>query len=364
MTFRKIDYLEWARTHMGRVKYDLAKSNVKDVTAEDLDLSLDQIPLNAPDVEGLPELRSLLAGRYGVSPANLLVTGGATMAIYLACAAVLQEGHRLILESPYYEPLLRCAEERGADVKFVERRFERGWQIDLEEMERQVGRGTGAVFLTNLHNPSGVATGPEKLMSLGQLARDYGTSIISSEVYLDNAFVPGLKPAASFGSNMVSIGSLSKNYGLGGLRIGWIVASESVIEKARVILDYLECDLSAPSEGIALAALKRADALIERSRRIASANFKIVGEWIARRGDVAWVEPEGGTVCMVRLPRGVDAKKLSTRLREDFSTLVVPGEFFGVRGFVRISCGGDEEPLRKGLKNVGTAIDKLKDRPG
>src|SRR6185436_17848698 len=139
-----------------------------------------------------------------------------------------------------------------------------GWQIELEELERLASRATKAIVMTNLHNPSGVATNPEKMMTIGQIARDCGATVIVSEVYLDNAFTSGLRPAATFGPNLVSIGSLSKVYGLGGLRIGWMVASDAILKKARVVLDYIECDLPAPSESIALVALRRAPELVLR----------------------------------------------------------------------------------------------------
>ena len=364
MTFRKIDYLEWARAYMGRVKFDLAKSNIKAVTKEELGLTLDQIHLTAPDEDGIVELRALIAKRYGVPPSGVLVTSGAPMAILLAGAAVVDEGDPVLIETPNYEPLYRACQQRRAEIKMLDRRFERGWQIELEELERKISRSTRAILLTNLHNPTGVATNPEKLQSIGQIARDHGATVIVSEVYLDNAFTPGLKPAAVLGPNMVSIGSLSKVFGLGGLRIGWIVGPEAVLKKARLALDYVECDLPAPSESIAAAAMRKAPELIERCRAISSRNFKIVAEWIARRNDLKWVEPDGGTVGLVKLPAGIDAMELATLLREKFSTLVVPGDFFWIKGFIRISCGMDEEILRQGLKNVGKGIDQLKKAGG
>lgn len=362
MTFRKIDYLEWARTYMGRVKYDLAKSNVKSLTREELGLTLDHVALSVPEEEGFPELRTLLARRYGLGSGQVLVTSGATMAIYLAAAAVLEPADQVILESPNYEPLYRAAMHWGAQVKALERRFERGFGIDMEEVERCVSRSTRAIFLTNLHNPSGVATSPEKMVTLGQIARDYGATVVVSEVYLDNAFAADLKPAAACGPNLVSIGSLSKIYGLGGLRLGWMAGPEEVIRKARLALDYLECDLPAPSESIGLLALRKAPELADRARRIAQRNFAIVEEWLSRRDDLSWVKPDGGTVCLVKLPPGLEAMELSNFLREKYSTLVVPGEFFWIRGFLRISCGGDEEILRQGLKNIAKAVDQLKAR--
>jgi hypothetical protein len=359
MTFRKIEYLEWARTHMGRVKVDLAKSNIKALSKEELGLDLSAVQLSAPNEDGVVELRELLAKRYGVPRSNVLITSGATMGIFLACAAAVAEGDQVLLESPNYEPLYRALQERGAEIKMLERRFERGWQIELEELERLVSRATKAIVLTNLHNPSGIATTPEKMMTIGQIARDVGATVIVSEVYLDNAFAPGLRPAATLGPNLVSIGSLSKVYGLGGLRIGWMVGPEALLKKARLALDYIECDLPAPSESIALVALRRGPEIVLRCQKIVMRNLQIVREWIGKRGDLQWVEPQGGTVCMIKLPPHLDAQALCTLLREKYGTLVVPGDFFYVRGFIRVSCGMDEEILRQGLKNVGKAIDQM-----
>jgi len=359
MTFRKIDYLEWARTHMGRVKVDLAKSNIKGLTKEDLGLTLDAVHISAPTDDGVVELRELLSRRYGVPRSGVLVTSGATQAIFLACAAAVGEGDQVLLESPNYEPLYRALQERGAEIKMLDRRFERGWQIELEELERLVGRSTKAIVLTNTHNTSGAGTSPEKMGQIGQIARGYGATVIVSEVYLDNAFAPGQKPAATLGPNLVSIGSLSKVYGLGGLRIGWMVGPEPILKKARIILDYIECDLPAPSESIALAALRKGPELVFRCQQIALRNFKIIREWIEKRCDVQWVEPAGGTVCMVKLPHHVDAQTLAGLLREKYGTLVVPGDFFWIRGFIRLSAGMDEDVLRQGLKNIGKAIDQL-----
>jgi aspartate/methionine/tyrosine aminotransferase len=361
MTFRKIDYLEWARTHMGRVKADLAKSNIKAVTKEELGLSLDDVQLTSPTEDGVVELRELIAKRYGVPSAGVLLTSGATMGIWLACCAAVDEGDQVLLESPNYEPLYRALQERGAEIKMLERRFERDWQVDLEELERNAGRSTRAIVLTNTHNPSGAATSPEKMQTIGQIARENRATVIVSEVYLDNCFAPGQKPAASLGPNLVSIGSLSKVYGLGGLRIGWMVGPEPILKKARLVLDYVECDLPAPSESIALAALRKGPELVLRCRQIAMRNFAIIREWIGKRGDLQWVEPAGGTVCMIKLPQSLDAQTLCTLLREKYATLVVPGDFFYVRGFIRVSAGMDEDVLRTGLKNIGKAIDQLKD---
>lgn len=352
MTFRRIDYLAWARAHMGRVKIDLARSNVKAP-----EFPLGELPL-ADDGEALIDV---LAKAYGVPRARVLPTAGATMGLYLAAAALLKPGDQAVVETPVYEPLLRVVEERGAELRPLERRFDRGWQIELEELERKITRATRLVLLSNTHNPSGAATSPEKLVSIGQLAHDHGATGVVDEVYLDNA-VPALPPAASLAPDLVSLGSLSKVYGLGELRIGWLVGPEAFIERAREILDYLQGPLPGPSLALAARALRKAPELAERCRRLAAAGFAAIREWIGKRDDLDWVEPAGGTVALVRLPHGIDALAVSNHLREKFSTLAVPGDFFGARGFLRLSAGMDEDVLRQGLKNVGKTIDHLKSR--
>lgn len=360
MSFRRIDYLLWARQHMGRLRWDLARSNVKSPTPEELALPALSQDLTIHEEQGVEALRATLGKRYGLGSERIFVTSGATQGLYMACAAALDRGDEILLESPNYEPLYRLPLQLGAEVKMIDRRFDAGWQIDLEELERRAGRGTRAILMTNLHNPSGVATNPEKLMTIGQIARSCGARVIVSEVYLDNAFQPGHRPAASYGDHMVSVGSLSKVYGLGALRIGWVAASEELIARMAVVADYLAGGVPTPSQTLALAALQHADRLAARCREIVQRNLKIVSEWLRKRPDLRWVEPEGGTVAMLKLPAGIDALTLSTVLRERYGTLVVPGDFFWIRGFIRISLGTDEDVLRTGLKNIGLALDQLR----
>jgi len=362
MAFHKIAYLEWARRYMGTVRHDLARSNIKTLSRDELGISIDHVDTGLVDEAGQPALRKSLAGRYGISPDRVFISNGATMGIFLACAASLEPGDEILLETPNYEPLYRIPQHLGAVIKTFERRFDRGWQVDLEEFERRVNRHTKAILMTNLHNPSGVGTNPDKMLTIGQIARDHGARVIVSEVYLDASFAPGLRPAVSFGDPMISIGSLSKVYGLGGLRVGWVAAGEEVIHRIHEVQDYIAGGMSAPSQSLALLALSKADALTERCKRIVQNNLKILADWLKRHPEFGWVEPEGGTVALLRLPAPLDAMDLSNHLRERHSTLVVPGDFFWLRGFIRISLGIDEEVLRAGLKNLGSALDHFTTR--
>jgi aspartate/methionine/tyrosine aminotransferase len=362
MSFHKIAYLEWARRHMGHVRYDLARSNVRPLTRDELDFTLDDFNPGTVDESGMPELRKLIGAKYGLGPERVYVSNGATMGIFLACAASVAADDEVLLEAPNYEPLYRIPKHLGASIRVLERSFDRGWQIDLEEFERRVSRSTKAVLLTNLHNPSGVGTNPDKMLTIGQIARDHGARVIVSEVYLDSCFATGHRPAVTFGDNLVSVGSLSKVYGLGGLRVGWIAADEEFIRKVHTIQDYIAGGVSGASQALALKALAKADVLAARCRKIAQDNLRILAEWLKRRPDLAWVEPEGGTVALLKLPGTIDAMQLSNHLREKAGTLVVPGDFFWLRGFVRVSLGIDEETLKAGLRHLGAAVDHFKSR--
>ena len=361
-SFDKIDYLEWARLHMGRVKFDLARSNIKSLTIGELGLQMSNMELSTEAEGGSEELRALLADRYGVDPARVVITNGATMGLYVAYAALLPRGAEIILESPNYEPLYRLAQLRGAAIKTLERPHDRNFEIDLESLERAISRNTAAVVLTNLHNPSGRATHPERMMTIGQIARDHGAHVVVSEVYLDSVIHNGHKPACAYGPNMISINSLTKVYGLGGIRIGWIIAPEDVVDGLKAALDYVAGGIAYPSEKIALVALRRADELVKRCNDIVAPNLAHLREWAAAIVGATWHEPDGGTVSLLKLPPNVEPHELSRLLREKYSTLIVPGDFFWMKGFVRISMGMDHEIFREGLENVGHAINELKRR--
>lgn len=360
MSYRRIDYLEWARTYMGRVRNDLARSNVKAVTKEELGLTLDDVDIGGADEQGHPALTSVLSKKYGVPAERIHVVNGATAGITLACAATIRDGDEVLVETPNYEPVYRSAVLHGGSIRMLERTFDRSWQLSLEELERKITKHTRAILLTNAHNPSGTLTSPEKMLTIGQIARDHGAKVIVSENYLDNLFKGKPISCATQGDAFVAIASVSKCLGLGSLRVGWVVASEEVIGKIRIAADYLAGGISSPSQTIAAKALAQGDRLIERGRKIVQGNLKIVADWIRKRGDIQWVEPDAGTVALLKLPTGIDAMALSNLLREKYSTLVVPGDFFWLKGFVRVSCGIDEEIVRTGLKNLGAAIDQMK----
>jgi aspartate/methionine/tyrosine aminotransferase len=162
----------------------------------------------------------------------------------------------------------------------------------------------------------------------------------------------------------VSVGSLSKAFGLGHVRVGWIATrNEALLSRVDTILaDYVGGPLSAPSLSIGAMALKRADAILAKARATIEHNLKLLGGWVSRHNAFQWVRPSGGTVCFIKLPPGVDDVQLSDALRTRYDTLVAPGHFFWKKGFIRVSYGGDPDVLRAGLRAIQAGVDELSGR--
>jgi aspartate/methionine/tyrosine aminotransferase len=359
--YHPIGYLVWARSHLDTVKFDLARSNLRGFSKEELGFTPDDLQISRA-VESEPTAAmNLIAARYGLPVSQIKTTCGATMALFAAFEALLDRGDEVLLEVPNYEPLFALLKRKRASIKTWDRQFESGWQLDLTDLERRISRNTRAIVLTNLHNPTGVETSPEKLEAIGQIARDHKTMVIVDEVYLDNAVVPGLKPGVSCGSNLISVSSLSKTFGLGHLKFGWIATqNEPIMRRIDTIVDdYLMGPLPMVVHSVALKALQRGADLLAGSRRLVEENIRQIQGWVSRHNSFQWVKPSGGTVGFVKLPPQVDDQRLSTLLLTKYQTLVVPGHYFWKKGFIRISFGQEPDVLRGGLRCITTAAEEL-----
>ncbi|MBI2923946.1 MAG: aminotransferase class I/II-fold pyridoxal phosphate-dependent enzyme [Planctomycetes bacterium] len=357
MQFQPIGYLEWMKDHFGRYKFDLANPAVKSLTPADLGVTLRDLEFTGQNYRGHPELLKAIAARFDVSPANVVLTDGASMAIALVSFALLEPGHQVLLEVPNYEPLYRLPVSIGCDVRILERPYEKGFQIDLESFQRRISRNTRVAWMTNLHNPSGVATDPERLRAICQVARDHGTTVVCSEVFRDFVF-EGTPPPPAFKiePSAVSIASLSKLYGLDGLRVGWILCNEDLARRIELIRNHLSVLGSFLCEQVTLVAFRQLDRLLSRTRAIVGENLPLLTEFVEGRDDLDWIRPDGGTVAFLRLRHGVSSWDFARFLHEKYSTLVVPGDFFWAKGYLRVGFGGERDVLQKGLKNFGDGL--------
>ncbi len=364
MNFQRIKYLEWVKENLQTVEHDLASASVTPCRLEDLDLDPSELALSGRNYYGLPELVDAIATTYEVPTKNIVITHGGSMGIFLAMTARIDREDEVLLEVPNYEPFYRIPKALGARVKILERSFDNRYELNLEQLERKISSRTEAVLLTNLHNPSGVALNEEKIETICQICRENGASLICGEAYLESVLEHQIPPAFQISDQAISIGSMSKAYGLGGLRVGWIFCDEELKSKIHSLENYVSPHNTYIAQEIAVQALKQREDLLQRGKKLVRENFDILSDWVDSREDVEWVPPDGGPICFFKIPKKVDVWELMKQLKKEYNTLVVPGDFFWAKGFIRVGFGNKPDHVRKGIENLGEALDELKTRRG
>lgn len=223
-------YIEWSKL-CPAAKYNLATSGIQNYPLAELQVSIDQLEINGPSIYGYEPLQERLARKSGV-PANCVVaTHGTGMANHLAMAAILEPGDDVLVEQPTYAPILEVASWFRANILRFPRRAENNYQIDPDELRRCITPKTRLICLANLHNPSGALIGEALLNRVGELAASVGAKVLVDEVYLDLVYDPPQRSSFYLGDNFVVTSSLTKAYGLSGLRCGWILAPAELAKR-------------------------------------------------------------------------------------------------------------------------------------
>jgi len=280
------------------------------------------------------------------------------MANHLTMAALLEHGDEVLIEQPSYDPLLAVAEYLGADIKRFPRRFEDGFKIDIDALDRQITSRTRLIVLTNLHNPSSALIDEATLQKIGGLAREFGARVLVDEVYLEAMFKNAPPTAISFGPEFVVTSSLNKGYGLSGLRCGWIFAESQLAEKIRRLDDIFAAGGPNVMERLSVLAINQLPKIAARAKSMLDANRKTLQKFFKTRDDVEVVPTKFGTTSFPRLPK-VDVDKLCTLLIEKYETAVVPGRFFESPQQVRIGMCCDPKNFTAGVGRLGKALDEL-----
>jgi aspartate/methionine/tyrosine aminotransferase len=349
-------YVAWMK-RAPQATYDLMGSNLLHCRVEDLPGARERLELDGFHEEGYPPLVEAIAMRYGVAPDQVSVATGASGANFLACGALLKPGDEVVVERPVYDPLLAVPRFLGARIVRFDRVMGDGFHVNPERLAAVVTPRTRLIMLTNLHNPTGALASRESLVAVGEVADRVGARVLVDEVYLESVSGPELRPAASISPTFISTSSLTKGYGLSGLRAGWALAAPDVAERMRRVRDVVDGVGSFPSEMLALIAFENLPALRERARRILEPNFRVLVEFMGSRPELEWVPPSGGSVAFPRL-RGVeDTWSFARHLREAYGTGVVPGRFFEAPEHFRVALGGGRTTLVEGLRCLGEALE-------
>jgi aspartate/methionine/tyrosine aminotransferase len=270
-------------------------------------------------------------------------------------SAVLEPGDEVIVEQPTYDPMLEAARYLGASVKRLVRRPENGFQVRVEDLEKIVSKKTRLIVLTNLHNPSGALLEEGTLREIGEVARNVGARVLVDEVYLELLFDRPQRSAFHLGEHFIVTSSLTKAYGLSGLRCGWILAAPELVERMWHHNDLFGNIPAHITDRLSVIALDHLEAIRTRAKSLLEANWKLLDRFLAEHPELDVVRPPAGTIIFPRVPGG-DGDAFCKVLREKYETSAVPGRFFETPDRIRIGIGNPTAEVEEGLKRVSRAL--------
>jgi aspartate/methionine/tyrosine aminotransferase len=347
--------MEWAKSRPA-ARFDLAGSNVLACSIEDLEGARDALDLSGRNDNGYEPLLDAIAARYGVSADRVTTAQGTSGANFLAFAALLSPGDDVVVESPGYDPLLAAPQLLGANIVRFTRRFDDGYALDPGRVARAMTPRTKLVVITSPHNPTGVIADRSALQAIGDAAAARGAHVLVDEVYMDAAGAPE-QPAATLGEMFLSTSSLTKSYGLSGLRCGWILSSPTIAERIRRARDVVDGTGSIVAERLSVLAFAQLDRLLVRARTLLSANHALLLDFLRSRPELEWIEPGGGTVVFPRIRGMADTSAFAERLLHTRDTAVVPGRFFEAPAHFRLGFNIETRRLASGLEALVAELD-------
>src|SRR5467141_3514802 len=326
MTHKHSDYMHWSKTQ-SRARFNLATSGVAQFPLRELPVQLETLEINGYDEYGYPPLQKAIATHHDVDPDCVVESAGTSMANHLAMAAILEPGDEVLIEHPVYGPILDVAQYLHANVKRFLRTRETGWAVNPGEILRAITPKTRLIVITNLHNPTSALTPDSVLREVGDIARSVGALVLVDEVYLDAVYQRMPRTSFHLGPEFVVTSSLTKVYGVSGLRCGWILARPELAWKMRRLNDLYSATPVYPGELLSVAAFQHLNLLRERARRIVEADRKLLRDFLKNQSGLSAVETQWGTTSFLRLLNG-NAEAFLERLLSEFDTSAVPGRFF------------------------------------
>lgn len=350
-------YMHWAKTRPP-VRFDLALSGVIAYPLEKLPFDPNEVIVTGQSMYGYEPLQQAIATRYGVTTDHVVAANGTSFANHLAMAAILNPGDQIVLEEPIYEPILAMAKYLRVDIVRFQRRFSDGFRINVEDIARRVSSRTKLIVLTNLHNPSSVLTDQSTLKELAAVARRVKARILVDEVYLGALFENEPPSAVHLGPEFVTTNSLTKAYGLAGLRCGWILAEPDLAREMWRLNDIFGVSQPHVAERLATQAFGFLPQIAQRAKDLLDRNRKLMNEFLASRPDLETVPVEYGTTVFPRWPNRY-IERLTALLFDKYETQIVPGKFFEMSEHFRLGLCCETEMLVGGLERLGQALDEM-----
>jgi aspartate/methionine/tyrosine aminotransferase len=360
----------WQSTHEHRVDINLSESGVHPLTVDELielsrrDIDVGSTLLGYGQSNGSDELRALIAGQYeGATDASVLVTVGGAEANFTCFWHLFEGDARAAIVLPTYGQVPGLLESFGSRLSPVHLREDDSWQPDLEALETALVDGASFVLITNPNNPTGASLTDESMNAIAALTEKHGAWILADEVYA-GAETGDERTRSFWGCHdrVLVTNSLSKAYGLPGLRLGWVLGPDDLVNELWGRTDYTTIAPASVSDQLACVALEpETRARIgERTRGIVRKNLGLIGHWMdEQEGRFRYRAPDAGAICYAHYDAPINSSEFAERLRVEKSVLVVPGDHFGMDHYLRLGFGNPEDELLEGLRRVREGFDEV-----
>lgn len=351
------DYMHFAKFKPS-VRYQLTGSEVPHFRMDSLPISISDLDLDGASHPRYRPLREAIAWKYDVPVDQVVSADGTSMANFLAMATLISPGDEVLIEYPTYELLLGAASFLGARIGRFERNPSDAFRLDPAMAERRISERTRLIVITNLHNPSCALASEEELTAIGKLAARVGARVLVDEVYLDAA-VPPRRSAVHLGPEFVCTNSLTKVYGLSGLRCGWILAESELAERMWRLNDLFGVNQAHPAERLACIAFEHLAEVVGDNPELLARNRACWNAFVDSRDDLECMPAEHGITAFPRWSGG-DTERLDALLHDRYDAAVVPGRWFEMPDHFRIGFGVPTGDFEEGLTRLGAALDELR----
>jgi aspartate/methionine/tyrosine aminotransferase len=355
MKFSPFAYMSWAKARFPRPRFDLAVSGMAPPGPDLLPLDDSLLTLHGVSPVQHRGLREDIARTYGVSQQQVLLANGTSEANYLVAALLLSPGDRVLVETPAYEVLGNIGALFGAETGSFSRYADDGFAFRAARVVEAWQPATRLVILTTPHNPSGACASAEELAALGAHLDRHDAYALVDEVYRDFQAAPG-PVAAVLHPRLITTASLTKVYGLGAIRVGWALAPADLVARGYQYYDYMGVNQPTISLCIAQAGLARLEMLRHHALHRARENAVLVQRFLDNSSHFAGTLPEAGIIAFLRATPAIDTRHFAEWLCDHYQTLVAPGDFFGLPGFVRLGFGGAAPDVEEGLRRLEAGL--------
>jgi len=361
MTFKRMEIEDWFDRYQYEVNYDVGESGIKFRTLDDFGIDLRDLPLRYGHHRGFPELRELISTEYpGLTAANIGVTVGAAEAIFAIVASLVGHGDQVLVEHPNYPSLYMVPESLERDLKLFKLSYDENFEIDLDRLKGHITPKTSLIMLCRPNNPTGAVISTVDLEKVIEMVEGTKAYLLVDETYRELHFDEPPAPAASLSPRAISVTTMSKAYGLPGIRIGWAAADPKIIDMIRAVREQVTICNSVIGEKIAFEVLKRKSELLSETRSQLLETLDKVDRWINKTPDLEWVRPKAGVVGFPRLVNSASTEKLCRLLAEKYKTFTVPGYCFQMPQHFRIGFGVSPAELEGGLSRIGMALEDIR----